>query len=107
MPQKSKLSLEEKVKIIRKYMNGEVSLNSTSVEAAISHETLRQWVMQYRAKEAAAFLPSRKNHMYSPELKLQAVQDYLAGEGSLREKYGLRDKKTLRSWIILMEISTP
>ena len=103
MPQKSKLSLEEKVKIIRKYMNGEVSLNSTSVEAAISHETLRQWVMQYRAKEAAAFLPSRKNHMYSPELKLQAVQDYR----SLRAKYGLRDKKTLRSWIILMEISTP
>ena len=102
MPQKSKLSLEEKVKIIRKYMNGEVSLNSTSVEAAISHETLRQWVMQYRAKEAAAFLPSRKNHMYSPELRLQAVQDYLAGEGSLREvstEYGMRDKKTLRSWI--------
>ena len=102
MSQKSKLSLEEKVKIIRQYMNGKVSLNSAAAEAGVSHETLRQWVMQYKAEGAAAFLPSRKNHMYSPELKLQAVQDYLAGEGSLREvstEYGMRDKKTLRSWI--------
>ena len=102
MSQKSKLSLEEKVKIIRKYMNGAVSLNSAAAEAGVSHETLQQWVMQYQAEGAVAFLPGRKNHAYSPELKLQAVQDYLAGEGSLRDvstKYGLRDKKTLRSWI--------
>ena len=102
MSQKSKLSLEEKVKIIRKYMNGEVGLNSAAAEVGVSHETLRQWVMQYQAEGAVAFLPGRKNHTYSPELKLQAVQDYLAGEGSLMAvstKYGVRDKKTLRSWI--------
>ena len=102
MSQKSKLSLEEKVKIILKYMNGEVGLNSAAAEAGVSHETLRQWIMQYQAEGAIAFLPGRKAHTYSPELKLQAVQEYLAGEGSLMEistKYGVRDKKTLRSWI--------
>ena len=102
MSQKAKLSPEEKVKIIRKYINGEVSLNSASAEAGVNWESFRRWVVQYEAEGAAAFLPSRKNHTYSPELKLQAVQDYLAGEGSLMEvstKYGLRDKKTLRSWI--------
>ena len=102
MSQKSKLSLEEKVKIILKYMNGDVGLNSAAAEAGVAHETLRQWIMQYQAEGAIAFLPDRKDHTYSPELKLQAVQDYLAGEGSLMEvskKYGVRDKKTLRSWI--------
>ena len=102
MSQKSKLSLEEKVKIILKYMNGDVGLNSAAAEAGVAHETLRQWIMQYQAEGAIAFLPDRKAHTYSPELKLQAVQDYLAGEGSLMEvskKYGVRDKKTLRSWI--------
>ena len=102
MSQKSKLSLEEKVKIILKYMNGDVGLNSAAAEAGVAHETLRQWIMQYQAEGAIAFLPGRKAHTYSPELKLQAVQEYLAGEGSLMEvskKYGVRDKKTLRSWI--------
>ena len=94
--------MEEKVKIILKYMNGDVGLNSAAAEAGVAHETLRQWIMQYQAEGAIAFLPDRKAHTYSPELKLQAVQDYLAGEGSLMEvskKYGVRDKKTLRSWI--------
>lgn len=83
-------------------MNGDVGLNSAAAEAGVAHETLRQWIMQYQAEGAIAFLPDRKAHTYSPELKLQAVQDYLAGEGSLMEvskKYGVRDKKTLRSWI--------
>lgn len=31
--------------------------------------------MQYEAKGAAAFLPGRREHIYSPELKLQAVQE--------------------------------
>ena len=31
--------------------------------------------MQYEAEGAAAFLPDRREHIYSPELKLQAVQE--------------------------------
>ena len=45
---------------------------------------------------------SRKRNKYSAELKLQAVQDYLAGKGSLRKickKYGIPDHKMLRQWI--------
>ena len=45
---------------------------------------------------------SRKRNKYSTELKLQAVQDYLAGKGSLRKickKYGIPDHKMLRQWI--------
>ena len=45
---------------------------------------------------------AREQKKYSSELKSQAVQDYLAGKGSLRylcKQYGIRDKKSLRQWI--------
>ena len=44
----------------------------------------------------------RKLRKYSPELKQQAVQDYLTGKGSLRQlcrQYEIKDKKQLRNWI--------
>ena len=46
---------------------------------------------------------THKNKKYSLELKTQAVQSYLSGEGSLREicrKYGISDKHTLQDWIL-------
>ena len=48
-------------------------------------------------------MPRRKNKKYSKELKLEAVQAYLRGEGSLRQacrQYEIRDKKQLRNWIL-------
>lgn len=44
----------------------------------------------------------RKHKKYSTELKLQAVQEYLAGKGSLREickRYEISSKTQLREWI--------
>ena len=44
----------------------------------------------------------RKQKKYSSELKLLAVQDYLAGKGSLRsicKKYGVVNKKQLQNWL--------
>ena len=46
---------------------------------------------------------THKNKVYSPELKLQAVQDYLAGKGSQREickRYGISAHKMLQEWIL-------
>ena len=45
---------------------------------------------------------ARKLRKYSPELKQQAVQDYLTGKGSLRQicrQYEIKDKWQLRNWI--------
>ena len=45
---------------------------------------------------------SHKNKKYSKELKLQAVQDYISGNGSLREicrRYEILSNKQLRNWI--------
>ena len=46
---------------------------------------------------------SHKNKVYSAELKLQAVQDYLTGKGSLRQickQYEIRDNRQLRHWVL-------
>ena len=45
---------------------------------------------------------ARKPKKYSAECKLQAVEDYRAGKGSLRsicKHHGIKDHKTLREWI--------
>lgn len=45
---------------------------------------------------------ARERKKYSSELKHQAVQEYLEGNGSLRQlckQYGISDKKSLRYWI--------
>ena len=102
MPQKKELEIEKKVKIVKRYLAGEVSISGAATEAGVDRKTLQRWVMQYEAEGAAAFLPGRREHIYSPELKLQAVQEYLSGTGSqaeLSKKYGLRDRRQLRSWI--------
>ena len=102
MPYKQKLRPEEKVKIVRRYLAGEVSMSGAAAEVSVAGKTIQQWAMQYELEGPGAFLPSRRDHIYSPELKLQAVQDYLSGKGSLKEvskKYGLRDKKQLRNWL--------
>lgn len=46
---------------------------------------------------------SHKNKAYSAELKLQAVQDYLAGRGSQREickRYNITAHRLLQDWIL-------
>ena len=45
----------------------------------------------------------RKNKKYSIEFKIQAVEAYLRGEGSLREickKHEISDKHVLQNWIL-------
>lgn len=46
---------------------------------------------------------ARKNKKYSAELKIQAVEEYLSGNGSQREicrKHGISAKRTLEAWIM-------
>lgn len=45
----------------------------------------------------------RKNRKYTAETKMQAVEAYKRGEGSLWNichKYGIKDEKSLREWIM-------
>jgi transposase-like protein len=102
MPYKQKATMEEKVNLARAYIEGKMSQREASRKAGVHPSTIREWVSQYEAEGAAAFLPHERNRAYSPELKRKAVQDYLKGEGSILDicrKYKIRSTMQLRAWI--------
>ena len=101
MPQKQKVSAEEKVKVIEDYINNRISLSEAARRGGVARDTISQWARNYEADGMTAFMTCR-NRVYSPELKRQAVEDYLSGMGSqaeLSKKYGLRDRRQLRNWL--------
>ena len=101
MSQLQKLSAEEKAKVIEDYINNRISLSEAARRGGVARDTISQWARNYEADGMAAFMTCR-NRVYSPELKRQAVEDYLSGKGSqaeLSKKYGLRDRRQLRNWL--------
>ncbi len=102
MPQKGRIKAEEKIRIVRIYESGGVSLNQAAQQAGVGSTTIRRWIARYKAEGAAGYLPYERNRVYPPALKKQAVKEYLSGAGSLSEisiKYNLRSDHQLRTWI--------
>ena len=111
MPNKQKVSVEEKIKNVRTYLAGEIGIGEAARRCKVDEETVAGWVRNYETDGIDAFL-SQKNRVYSPQIKHEAVQEYISGKGSLADickRYKIRDKKTLREWmkVLLMEISIP
>ena len=101
MPQKQKLSLEEKVEIIEEYLRGNIGLREAARRVGVVPDTISQWARNYEADGIDAFVPHR-NRVYSPEVKKKVVEDYLSGVGSqtdICKKYHIRDHRQLGKWI--------
>lgn len=93
---------EERVAIVEQCLNGKMSSSQAAHEAHVNRSTIERWCTLYENEGPTGLLAAKKNKHYSKELKLTAVQDYLAGNGSLdqvAQKYGLRSEKQLRDWI--------
>ena len=102
MPHNLKLLPEEKVQLIQRCLKGEISEREASKITGMGSTTINQWIAQYKANGAEAFLLHRRNRVYSPELKREAVQDYLSGGGSVLDismKYKLRNTRQLSNWL--------
>lgn len=102
MPQKPKMSAEEKVKIVQGYLEGRYGQKTGSEMAGVVKATFQNWVKRYESEGAAGFLSYEKNRTYSSELKMAAVLEYLAGTASLLEickKYKVRSIKQLQNWV--------
>ena len=101
MKRNRKLSIEEKVRIARRCLQGEISIKEVAREAGVGETTAARWTRQYEAEGIGVFQPGR-NQYYPVEMKLRAVEDYLAGKGSqasICKKYKIKDERQLRSWI--------
>ena len=84
------------------YFEGNVSQHQLAERLEVSLATIQQWIRNYESMGGEDAFLMKHYKRYSKELKLQAVQDYLAGYGSqddICKKYGIRSKSKLQKWI--------
>ena len=99
---RSKVTPEQRIDAALSYLNGEGSYKSIADRFGVEQTRIKVWVKQYKANGPLAFKEQQHNTVYNPELKLNAVLDYLSGKGSIQTiaaKYGLRSTQTLENWI--------
>jgi len=100
----SKHSPEVRLKAVEDYFNGVRSVSDIAKDLSIaSEQTIRNWIIMYRALGSSAFITRSSNQSYTKELKIKVVEEYLDGKGSLIElaaRYNLRTQETLRSWVM-------
>ena len=102
MSRKSKIDPVEKVKIVERYLAGEIGICQAGRELGVNHQTIRNWLSIYQYEGPTGLLYQSKNRSYSKDLKMSAVNDYLNKEGSLQDiciKYKIRSRKQLIDWI--------
>ena len=103
MGRRPRLSFKQKLSVVNDYLEGKKSTRELARENNVDRSSVEHWIAMYQAMGAKGLMAPSKHTQYSSELKLAAVQEYLAGNGSLRSlsiKYGLRSKKQLSDWIM-------
>lgn len=98
---KRKIAAEDKIYAVHLYLDGKATQCQIASMFNICVASVQQWIRNYESMGEDAFF-LKGNKKYPPELKLQAVLDYLAGKGSqnaICKKYGIRSKLPLQSWI--------
>ena len=85
MPRKGKVTAEEKTRIAKACISGEISTYAAAECVGVHSSVVDDWVRLYQTEGAQAFLPREGNRRYDPVVKEMAVKDYLSGRGSLRE----------------------
>ena len=102
MSKRKKIKVEEKIRIVRAYIKGTISLNAAAEQLGVHKSVVDDWVRLYQTEGVESFLPRKGNRQYDPALKEAAVKDYLSGKGSIRaicKIYKIRSTCQLRSWI--------
>ena len=102
MFRKSKIEPVEKVKIVERYLAGEIGIRKAGKELGVDHHSIRNWISIYQYDGPTGLFNQPKNKSYSKDLKISAINDYLNGEGSLQDictKYGIRSHRQLSDWI--------
>jgi transposase-like protein len=93
---------EDKVRLVEKYLKGEMSRAHAAKGASVEPSTIALWARLYEADGPTALVDQKQNKKYSTGLKLKAVTEYLSGEGcqsAICKKYHIRSRYQLRQWI--------
>ena len=98
---KTNLSAQDRISAVMQYREGNISQRKLAEQFNVSLASVQQWIRNYESMGEDTFLESGRKS-YSKELKVQAVQDYLTGQGPLNDickKYGIRAISKLGEWI--------
>ena len=102
MPQKEKLGLEQKQKIVIACISGDRSLNEMALKYGVDKVSIKNWCRLYKNRGVEGLIPTLTNKKYPLELKMQAITDYLTGQGSyseICERYDISDTHIVRDWV--------
>jgi len=103
MGRKSKYSLEVKLLAVQHCLEGKSSVSHYARMLGIRHSILQSWIMNYQSSGIEGITDKKTNSIYTREMKIAAVKDYLAGEGSYSDickKYRIRAAYQLQSWVL-------
>ena len=95
----TKHTLNERIEAVLGVIENKKSVNAIAKEYDVDKTTIRSWVHKYKADGVDGLKAPKKWKRYSKELKKQAVDCYLNGEGSLREickKFNISNHSVLR-----------
>ena len=105
MSRRAKYTVEEKIRAAERYISGEASATAIAADLGMPKSgahRIREWAAIYRESGIGGFHLKEGNRSYTSEEKLQAVEEYLTGKGSLRgisRKHHIPSSETLRQWI--------
>lgn len=106
MGRKAKYSAEQKVQACEDYLFGKKSATEIAREMGMGKNGCRkvyEWIKNYRTNGSEIFEEKTHNRSYSREFKEKVVQEYLTGQGSMRDlqaKYGIPSQETIRQWVL-------
>ena len=99
---RGKVTVEERIEAAKACAEGRMSQREAARRLGVDESTVRQWVKRYKAGGVLAFKENEHYTVYTEELKVAAVREYLDGKSSLREisaKFGMRSISLLSDWI--------
>lgn len=102
MGRKSKISVEIKLETLDDYINGNKTMSQICAALQINPSSVEDWLRKYKTFGKEGLITESHNTKYSSKIKVQAVNDYLNGKGSLSDicvLYKISSRSILRRWI--------
>lgn len=83
MVRKEKLSYENKIEAISKYLSRKMSLRKIAYQLNVSVSSVEERIRKYKTYGFDALKTKSKNKYYSSETKIEAVTEYVNGKDYL------------------------
>ena len=100
----AKYSTEFKMKVVKEYLETNISYKSLSEKYKLSHhEIVKRWVNAYKSLGYEGLKVKRENTQYTLEFKLNVVNLYLTGEmsyQSLANELKMNNPSMIARWVI-------